>query len=243
LKSSQEEGVDVPIGEINNATFNVYVRYIPVKYTVQPSESINNMGLLQISIKNAENLPAADRSGTSDPFIVFTLNNVKIYKTKTVKKNCNPEFNEDFNATVLSRIADVFEVEIFDWNQIGNAKKIASGKIQLDDLPAFERAVRKIQLNNELKSSVPGGVLNLHIVFRPEFAIKKKQGTGVTKTLTGIGTGISTGVGNVVSGGGSFVGSGINLVGSGASKAVNSGKNFGFSGLLKKNKENGDKEN
>jgi len=42
LESSQEEGVDIPISKINNATLNVYVRYIPVKYTVQPSESINS---------------------------------------------------------------------------------------------------------------------------------------------------------------------------------------------------------
>ena len=135
----------------------------------------------------------------------------------------------------LSRIAAVFEVEIFDWNQIGNAKKIASGKIPLDDLPVFERAVKKIQLNNELKPSTPGGILNLHIVFRPEFAIRKKQGSGMTKTLTGIGNGISTGVGSVVSTGGSFVGTGINQAGN----VVGSGKNLvgsGF-GLLKKNKE------
>ena len=42
LESSLEVGVDVPISGINNATLNVYIRYIPVKYTVQPSESINS---------------------------------------------------------------------------------------------------------------------------------------------------------------------------------------------------------
>ena len=125
---------------------------------------------------------------------------------------------------------------MFDWNQIGNAKRIASGKIPLDNLPTFEMAVEKIQLKNEINPSEPGGVLNLHIVFRPSFAMRKKQSTGVSKTLTGIGTGIGTGVGNVVSTGGSFVGSGINLVGSGANKAGNIvGSGFG---LLKKNKSN-----
>ncbi|RIA79993.1 C2 domain-containing protein [Glomus cerebriforme] len=227
LESSQEEGLDIPINEMNNATFNVYIRYIPVKYTLQPSESINNMGNLQITIKNAENLPAADRSGTSDPYIVFILNGEKVHKTKTIKKNCNPEFNDNFEVTVLSRTASIFEVEIFDWNQIGNDKKIASGKIQLDDLPVFERAEKKIQLKNEMKSATaPGGVLNLHFVFRPSFIMRKKQNsgivTGATKALTGIGTGIGTGVGNV----GSFVGSGANTVVTGAGNAVSSG--FGF---------------
>ncbi|CAI2166045.1 12500_t:CDS:10 [Funneliformis geosporum] len=237
LNSSPEEGVDIPFSGINNASINVYARYVPIKYTVQPSESINNMGELQITIKNAENIPAADRAGTSDPFIVFTLNNEKVYRTRVVKKTCHPEFDEEFTVKVLSRSADLFEAEIFDWNQIGNATKIASCKIQIDDLPLIERAVKNINLQNELDNLKPGGILNLHIVFRPALLSRRRQTSGVvTKALTGIGSG----VGNVVSGGiGSgvnIVGSGVNLVGSGANTIV-SGVGSGF-GLLKKPKSN-----
>jgi len=222
LKSSQEEGIELPIDGMNDATLNVYVQYIPVEYKLQPSESINNMGDLQITIKNAENLPAADRSGTSDPFIIFTLNNERVFKTNTIKKNCNPEFNETFSVTVLSRSASVFEFEVFDWNQLGSDKKIASGSVQLDDLPLFEREVKEIQLKNELKSSAPGGKLILHMVFRPSLVLRKKQNSGVvdgaTRALTGIGT--------VVTSGGSFVGSKANSLVSGAGNVVGSG--FGF---------------
>jgi hypothetical protein len=42
LEKSQEEGGDLLISGISNATLNVYVRFIPVKYTIQPSESINS---------------------------------------------------------------------------------------------------------------------------------------------------------------------------------------------------------
>jgi hypothetical protein len=42
LESSQEEGVDILISGMNNANLNVYARYVPVKYTIQPSESINS---------------------------------------------------------------------------------------------------------------------------------------------------------------------------------------------------------
>jgi len=125
-------------------------------------------------------------------------------------------------------------VEVFDWNQIENDKRIAKGKIQLDDLPLFERAVQKIQLRNELEPPKPGGVLNLHMVFRPALLMRKKQNSGVVVSATKALTGISSGVGNVVSSSSSFVGSGVNLVGSGASTFV-SGVGSGF-GILRKPK-------
>lgn len=109
---------------------------------------------------------------------------------------------------------------------MGSAKKIASGSMKLDDLPTFERAVKEIQLKNEIsKSSAPGGKLNLHIVFRPSLVIRKKQNSGIVDGATRALTGIGTGVGNVVTSGGSFVGSKANSFVSGA------GKGFG---LLKK---------
>ncbi|CAB4381485.1 unnamed protein product [Rhizophagus irregularis] len=226
LRSSREDGINLPIEEMNNATLNVYIQYIPVEYKLQPSESINNMGDLQITVKNAENLPAADRSGTSDPFAVFTLNNEKVHKTKTIKKNCNPEFNESFNVTVLSRSTSVFEVDVFDWNQIGNDKKIASGSIQLDDLPPYEKTVKEIQLKNELsKSTAPGGKFILHIVFRPSLVGRKKQNSGVVDGAARALTGIGSGVGNVVTSSGTFVGNKANTLVSGV------GSGFG---LLKK---------
>lgn len=42
LKSSREDGIDLPIEGMNNATLNVYIQYIPVAYKIQPSESINS---------------------------------------------------------------------------------------------------------------------------------------------------------------------------------------------------------
>ncbi|CAG8609165.1 985_t:CDS:10 [Rhizophagus irregularis] len=205
LRSSREDGINLPIEEMNNATLNVYIQYIPVEYKLQPSESINS---------------------TSDPFAVFTLNNEKVHKTKTIKKNCNPEFNESFNVTVLSRSTSVFEVDVFDWNQIGNDKKIASGSIQLDDLPPYEKTVKEIQLKNELsKSTAPGGKFILHIVFRPSLVGRKKQNSGVVDGAARALTGIGSGVGNVVTSSGTFVGNKANTLVSGV------GSGFG---LLKK---------
>lgn len=121
-------------------------------------------------------------------------------------------------------------MEVFDWNQIGNSKKIASGSIQLDDLPLYEKAVKEIQLKNELsKSSAPGGKLILHIVFRPSLVGRKRQNSGVVDGAARALTGIGTGVGSAVTSGGSFVGNKANSIVTGAGNVVGSGF-----GLLKK---------
>ena len=50
---------------------------------LDPSESINNMGTLRVDILDGQDLPAADRSGKSDPYCKFELNGKEAYKTKT----------------------------------------------------------------------------------------------------------------------------------------------------------------
>ncbi|ORY07619.1 hypothetical protein K493DRAFT_310160 [Basidiobolus meristosporus CBS 931.73] len=59
-----------------------------------------------LSILKANRLQAADSSGLSDPFVVVKLNGEKIFKTKTIKKNLNPEFNEEFVASLMARNED-----------------------------------------------------------------------------------------------------------------------------------------
>lgn len=51
----------------------------------------------------ASNLAAADRGGTSDPYVVFSIDEVKLHKTEVYKKQLNPVFkNETFTAPVVS---------------------------------------------------------------------------------------------------------------------------------------------
>lgn len=52
---------------------------------------------------SASGLKAADKSGTSDPYAVFSLNGQKIYKTETYKKQLNVAFkDEKFTVPVVS---------------------------------------------------------------------------------------------------------------------------------------------
>ncbi|CAG8544777.1 1017_t:CDS:10 [Diversispora eburnea] len=127
-EGGNNKGITLPISGINNATINLSVRFLPMNYKLDSSETIENMGILHVKVQNAENLIGVDRSGTSDPFFQFLKNDEKIFKTKVIKKNLNPVYDELFETNVFSRIRDSFVIEAYDWNQLGSAKKIGQGK-------------------------------------------------------------------------------------------------------------------
>ncbi|XP_050231856.1 protein C2-DOMAIN ABA-RELATED 7-like [Mercurialis annua] len=58
----------------------------------------NILGLLRIRVKRGLNLAVRDL-GSSDPYVVITLRN-QTFKTKVVKKNCNPEWNEELTVSI-----------------------------------------------------------------------------------------------------------------------------------------------
>jgi Ca2+-dependent lipid-binding protein len=62
-----------------------------------------DQGNLTVTVLKAANLKPADRSGNSDPFVVFTLDEQKVHKTEVLKKTLNPVFkNEVFTVPVVS---------------------------------------------------------------------------------------------------------------------------------------------
>ena len=58
---------------------------------------------MTVTVISASGLKAADKSGTSDPFAIFSVNGEKVYKTETYKKQLNPTFkNEVFTVPIVS---------------------------------------------------------------------------------------------------------------------------------------------
>ncbi|KVH97665.1 protein C2-DOMAIN ABA-RELATED 10-like [Cynara cardunculus var. scolymus] len=58
------------------------------------------MGILRLRVKRGTNLAIRDRTrGTSDPYVVATLDHQKT-KTKIVRDNCNPVWEDDLTLTI-----------------------------------------------------------------------------------------------------------------------------------------------
>lgn len=64
-------------------------------YQLNPDESVENQGILTCTLLRAKDLKAADKTGTSDPYVKFTVNGEVVYKSSVVKKTCNPVWQKE----------------------------------------------------------------------------------------------------------------------------------------------------
>ncbi|KAL8713354.1 MAG: hypothetical protein Q9220_002553 [cf. Caloplaca sp. 1 TL-2023] len=156
-------------GSTSKITANL--RYIPVKMQLDPSESINNQGNLRVDVLDADDLPAADRNGFSDPYCKFDLNGKEIYKTKIQKKTLHPAWNEYFECPVISRTAAKFNVRVMDWDFGDKADLLGTAEINLELLDPFKP--KEVILGLDGKS----GVLRLKLLFKPDYVTRSRQGS------------------------------------------------------------------
>ncbi|KAK4693255.1 hypothetical protein P7C71_g4110, partial [Lecanoromycetidae sp. Uapishka_2] len=154
-----------------SSRITVNLKYIPVKMELDPSESINNMGTLRLDVLDADDLPAADRNGFSDPFCKFNLNGKEVYKTQTQKKTLHPSWNEYFEVPVKSRTAADFQVAVWDWDFGDKNDLLGEAKINLNLLEPFKP--QEIILRLDGKS----GVLRLKMLFKPDYVTRSRQGS------------------------------------------------------------------
>lgn len=61
-----------------------------------------DQGTLRVELIEGKDILAADRSGKSDPFGIFTLNGQKVFRSQVKKKTLAPEWHEKFDIPVVS---------------------------------------------------------------------------------------------------------------------------------------------
>ncbi|OMO99735.1 C2 calcium-dependent membrane targeting [Corchorus olitorius] len=84
----------------------------------------DTLGLLRIKVVRGINLAVRD-AVASDPYVVITMDNHKL-KTRVVKNNCNPEWNDELTLTIKDPNAKihltVYDKDTFTVDdQMGNA--------------------------------------------------------------------------------------------------------------------------
>ncbi|KAF5100759.1 hypothetical protein D0Z00_001147 [Geotrichum galactomycetum] len=234
LKRSYKEPYVLTIKNGNNnvASATIRMRYFPLLMQLDPSESVNNMGLLNGEIVKAENVPAADRSGYSDPYTNVILNGQKIFKTKIVKKTLNPVWNESFSTEILSRTTDKLTLECYDWD-MGPSSDDYLGEVDVD-LAKLE-PLTPTTLTLPLKGK--SGTITVNFLFKPSYVTRKVDTAGIGATFAsgaaipgklvgsagqvvgGVAGGAGRVVGGVADGAGRVVG-GVSGVADGAGKIV-----------------------
>ena len=94
-----------------------------------------DQGILQVQLLDGGEIHGADRggmlppsrtpsipahvidSGKSDPFVVFTLDGQRVFKSQTKKKTIHPEWNETFAVTVVGVTTEYWESPITDYGR------------------------------------------------------------------------------------------------------------------------------
>lgn len=201
---------------------NIRTRYFPLLMEPDLSESINNMGTLKVEVINAENVPAADRNGYSDPYAVVVLNGEKILKTDKNKKTLNPVWNEKVTTEIASRTAAKFAVEIWDWDMGRDDDFLGKATIDLAKLEPLKPANLSLPLEE-----APDATVHLRLYFEPSYVIRRVNSSGIGGTLSS-GAALP---GKIIVG---AAGAGATVVGAGASAAgaVVGGVADGVGGVL-----------
>ncbi|XP_026220935.1 multiple C2 and transmembrane domain-containing protein 2 isoform X2 [Anabas testudineus] len=88
---------------------------IEEKFSLRNSyKCVGEVGFLQVKVIKANDLPATDLNGKSNPFCVIELGNSKL-QTHTVYKTVNPDWNKAFTFPIKD-INDVVELSVLDEN-------------------------------------------------------------------------------------------------------------------------------
>ncbi|KAK4700199.1 hypothetical protein P7C70_g6053, partial [Phenoliferia sp. Uapishka_3] len=201
-------------------TVTIAAKYIPVDIVLEPRESVNNSGHLRVELLDGKGIPAADRSGKSDPYAVFELNGEKVYKSEVVKKTLTPVWNEVFDMGVNSRVASDFVVTVYDWDRVGSATPLGKGRIDLTALEPFTQSEVAVVLTPiEGKPGKEPGTIRIKMTFKPAFLVRTRQATSTFGGAGRVGTSLAGGV----VGGVGAVGGGLLGVGGAVGKGVFSG--------------------
>ncbi|OMO86782.1 C2 calcium-dependent membrane targeting [Corchorus capsularis] len=98
------------------------------------------VGMLHVKVVRAQRLLKKDILGTSDPYVKLNLTGESLPAKKTIikKRNLNPEWNEKFKLIVKDPQSQVLQLQVFDWDKVGNHDRLGMQLIPLKLLTPYE---------------------------------------------------------------------------------------------------------
>ncbi|KAL8128935.1 hypothetical protein V2J09_018090 [Rumex salicifolius] len=130
------------------------------------------VGILNVKIVKATKLMNKDFFGKSDPFVKLKLAEDKLSKKTKVKyNNLNPEWNEDFNLTVKDPKNQALEFHVYDYEKLGNHRKMGMNVVPLSQLTPDETKTLTIDLlrsmdPNDEHNKKPRGQLVMELNYK-----------------------------------------------------------------------------
>ncbi|KAL8054500.1 hypothetical protein ABFX02_05G140400 [Erythranthe guttata] len=139
----------------------------PLKSASPMKRDVIIRGVLSVTVISAENLPATDLFGKSDPFVELTMKKSdQKNKTRVVSDTLNPEWNQTFEFVVEDGLHELLILEVYDHDTFGKEKM---GRC----IMTLTRAI----LEQEFRDTFPidgteSGRLNLRLKWTPQTIIR-----------------------------------------------------------------------
>ena len=135
------------------------------------------IGVLAVTIHGAHGLKNPDKlAGSPDPYAVVSLNSRDaLGKTKTVKENANPRWNETIYVIITS-LNDSLTLQLYDWNEYRKDKELGTATFaleQVQEVTEHENLQLEVMANGK-----PRGVVQADVRFFPVLeGLKLEDGT------------------------------------------------------------------
>ncbi|XP_033749601.1 multiple C2 and transmembrane domain-containing protein 1-like isoform X2 [Pecten maximus] len=136
--------------------------------------------VLEVWLREGRDLVVRDSCGTSDPYVKFKVGSKQYYKSKTVYKNLNPQWDERLTIP----IEDVYRpvnVKVFDYDRGISDDPMGSAEIDLTTLELNTATDLKLNLADGGKNEDYMGYLLLQCTLVPKTIQEKETTTFKTK--------------------------------------------------------------
>ncbi|KAL3732043.1 hypothetical protein ACJRO7_028827 [Eucalyptus globulus] len=99
------------------------------------------VGILHVKVVRAMKLLKMDFLGASDPYVKLKLSGDRLpaKKTSIIRKNLNPEWNENFKFIVKDPQSQILHLQVFDWDKVGAHDRLGIQLVPLNLLQPHEK--------------------------------------------------------------------------------------------------------
>lgn len=99
------------------------------------------VGILHVKVIRATKLLKMDFLGASDPYVKLKLSGdtLPVKKTTIIRKNLNPEWNENFKLIVKDPESQILHLQVYDWDKVGAHDRLGMQLVPLNLLKPQEK--------------------------------------------------------------------------------------------------------
>ncbi|CAK9293688.1 unnamed protein product [Gordionus sp. m RMFG-2023] len=115
-----------------------------------------NIYHLNIHIENGENLAIKDICGSSDPYVKIKLGSVTVYRTKTIKANLNPVWNENVIIPIEKLEEAKVKLFVYDYDRTTQDDFMGAAALDCSNLPLEDVHQLRLKLVDPDKPDIMG---------------------------------------------------------------------------------------